>query len=210
MPCSDKGCSNPLCAGWSAEQIAATRRQEAFNAAHVRSALSIAHRPQFSPPCTHTHRCTRTHQVLGVPEKNVLLLDYEDSQLTSYPFAQVRRRLLCSSAAQPRASSLMRGVPGRRPMCTGQGIDDCGHQAVPAADCHELVAVPALRNEALAGLGRSGLPPRPPGTAHATHTTHTAHSALTNGCRCVVFVRTGRGQIRLGGTPHHMSKRREA
>jgi hypothetical protein len=53
---------------------------------------------------------------LGVPEKNVLLLDYEDSQLTSYPFAQVRRRLLCSSAAQPRASSLMKGIPGRRPM----------------------------------------------------------------------------------------------
>jgi hypothetical protein len=28
-------------------------------------------------------------QVLGVPEKNVLLLDYEDGQLTSYPYAQV-------------------------------------------------------------------------------------------------------------------------
>lgn len=108
------------------------------------------------------------HQVLGVPEKNVLLLDYEDSQLTSYPFAQVRR-LLDSLAAQPRRFADERD--SGPPMCTGQGIDDCGHQAVPAADRYELVAVPALRNEALSGLGRSGLPPRPPGTAHATHTT---------------------------------------
>jgi hypothetical protein len=36
--CRDKGCSNPMCANWSAEQIAATRRQEAFNAAGVRVA----------------------------------------------------------------------------------------------------------------------------------------------------------------------------
>ncbi|ELR14762.1 LmbE family protein [Acanthamoeba castellanii str. Neff] len=64
----DKGCANPLCAGWSSEQIAATRRQEAFNAARV----------------------------LGVPEKNVLLLDYEDSQLTSYPFAQVKASMIAA------------------------------------------------------------------------------------------------------------------
>jgi hypothetical protein len=40
------------------------------------------------------------------------------------------------------------------------------------------------------------------------HIPHTAQSALTNSCRCVVFVRTGRGQIRFGGTPPQEQKAR--
>jgi len=63
----DKGCGNlTLCGDWSPEQIAFTRRQEAFNAAAIYS----------------------------IPETNVILLDYEDSMLTSYHDEDVRSQIV--------------------------------------------------------------------------------------------------------------------
>eukprot|EP01111_Echinosteliopsis_oligospora_P000563 TRINITY_DN1061_c0_g1_i3.p2 TRINITY_DN1061_c0_g1~~TRINITY_DN1061_c0_g1_i3.p2 ORF type:complete len:198 (+),score=55.06 TRINITY_DN1061_c0_g1_i3:234-827(+) len=57
---------NEICQDWSMEEIAAARRLEAFSAASV----------------------------LGIPQENVMLLDYEDTMLTSYPEQEVRARLV--------------------------------------------------------------------------------------------------------------------
>lgn len=62
----DKGCANTFCANWSSEQIAYVRSQEAVAAAAV----------------------------LNVPAQNVILLDYEDGMLTSYPEQDPRQLLV--------------------------------------------------------------------------------------------------------------------
>lgn len=62
----DKGCSNPICQDWNSEQIAVARAQEAINAA----------------------------KVLGVPDKNVILLDYEDGMMVTYPEIQIMQSLV--------------------------------------------------------------------------------------------------------------------
>jgi len=58
----DKGCSNPFCMNYTAEQIAVTRQKEQHDAATV----------------------------LGVDVSNVVMLDYEDAMVTSYPEQQIR------------------------------------------------------------------------------------------------------------------------
>jgi len=58
----DKGCSNPFCMNYTAEQIAETRQGEQRDAA----------------------------EVLGVSPDNVVMLDYEDAMVTSYPEQQIR------------------------------------------------------------------------------------------------------------------------
>lgn len=63
----DKGCSNEtLCATWTSDHIAFVRRQEAINAGAV----------------------------LGVPEKNIFFLNYQDAMMTSYPEVEVRMRFI--------------------------------------------------------------------------------------------------------------------
>jgi len=62
----DKGCAADFCANWTAERIAYQRQQEAINAAAV----------------------------LGVKASDVVLLDYEDAMLTSYPEVQVRQQVI--------------------------------------------------------------------------------------------------------------------
>lgn len=57
----DKGCGNPKCENWTSEQIAVVRYNETLNAA----------------------------KVLGVPAENVLLLDYEDGMMVTYPEIQI-------------------------------------------------------------------------------------------------------------------------
>lgn len=64
----NKGCSNTMCKDWSSAQIAAQRRIEAVNAARI----------------------------LGVPESNVVMLAYDDAQLTSYPHAEVKASVLAA------------------------------------------------------------------------------------------------------------------
>ncbi|MBJ6977559.1 PIG-L family deacetylase, partial [Vibrio cholerae] len=51
----DKGCGNTACYNLTSPQIAAMRQQEQYNAG----------------------------QVLNVPESNIILMDYEDAQVTS-------------------------------------------------------------------------------------------------------------------------------
>jgi len=63
----DKGCASPtICRNLAPQDVAAVRRQEAFNAANV----------------------------LGVPREQVFMLDYEDAMLTSYPEQQPRQDLV--------------------------------------------------------------------------------------------------------------------
>jgi LmbE family N-acetylglucosaminyl deacetylase len=62
----DKGCANSFCLNWTSEEIAFTRSMEAMTAAAV----------------------------LNVPSKNVVLLDYEDAMLTSYPEQDPRQLLV--------------------------------------------------------------------------------------------------------------------
>jgi len=62
----DKGCGASFCKNWTSEHIAFARSQEAINAAAV----------------------------LKVPASNVVLLDYEDTMLPSYPEQQPRRDLI--------------------------------------------------------------------------------------------------------------------
>jgi LmbE family N-acetylglucosaminyl deacetylase len=62
----DKGCSNQFCLNWTSEQIAVQRMGEAVAAA----------------------------QILGVPSQNVILLDYEDGMMTSYPEVEIRSQIV--------------------------------------------------------------------------------------------------------------------
>jgi len=62
----DKGCGNNFCASWGPEQLAYQRSLEAVAAA----------------------------QVLGVPATNVILLDYEDAMMPSYPEQQPRIEII--------------------------------------------------------------------------------------------------------------------
>jgi len=62
----DKGCAASFCQNWSSEQIAVARSREAVNAAAV----------------------------LNVPASNVVLLDFEDAMLTSYPEQDPRQLLV--------------------------------------------------------------------------------------------------------------------
>jgi len=62
----DKGCSNPFCMNYTAEEIAYTRLLEQRNAATV----------------------------LGVDVDHVVMLDYEDAMVTSYPEQQIRMEIV--------------------------------------------------------------------------------------------------------------------
>jgi LmbE family N-acetylglucosaminyl deacetylase len=62
----DKGCGSPFCVNYTSQQLAAARYQEAINAAAV----------------------------VGVPESNVVMMDYEDGMITSYPESALREELV--------------------------------------------------------------------------------------------------------------------
>eukprot|EP01114_Cavostelium_apophysatum_P004150 TRINITY_DN1431_c0_g1_i1.p1 TRINITY_DN1431_c0_g1~~TRINITY_DN1431_c0_g1_i1.p1 ORF type:complete len:269 (-),score=32.56 TRINITY_DN1431_c0_g1_i1:298-1104(-) len=62
----DKGCDNPICENATSVEIAAMRELEAIQAALI----------------------------LGVPKANVILLDYEDAMVPTYPQVQIETQLI--------------------------------------------------------------------------------------------------------------------
>jgi len=62
----DKGCGNPFCQNYTTAEIAAARKIEAVNAAAV----------------------------FDIPSSNVVLLGYEDAEVTGYPDTEMRRALI--------------------------------------------------------------------------------------------------------------------
>jgi len=94
----DKGCGSPICANWTSEHIAYQRSLEAINAAAV----------------------------LGVPEGNVFLLDYEDAMLTSYPEQQPREDLVkIMRTVKPQVVMTWYPYPNFK-LQPSQGWDDLG------------------------------------------------------------------------------------
>jgi len=118
----DKGCGNTFCRNWTTEHIAFVRHQEALDAAAV----------------------------LGIPNSNVVLLNYEDTMVTSYPEQDIRYEIINQiRRLTPDAVLTWYPYPIFQ-LQPSQGWDDLGYHPD-----HQAVGKIVLDSVFVAGVSRS-------------------------------------------------------
>jgi LmbE family N-acetylglucosaminyl deacetylase len=115
----DKGCGAPFCQNYTSVQIASVRYGEALDAAAI----------------------------VGVPSSHVVMLDYEDGMMTSYPESQVREELV-GTIRKWQPSAIMTWYPYMRFDLQPSKWDDLGYH--PDHQCTARIAIDAAFD---AGVG---------------------------------------------------------